>query len=257
MVHGKIDTEGLEFEPLLEDVETLNRWAKKGKLEMTKLSYHALARLTDKYALLRSGSALGRGCGPLLISKNPVSKEAVGQMKRIAIPGELTTANLLLGLAFPTLNAIREPMLFSKIENAVLEGSVDAGLIIHENRFTYQQKGLHKVIDLGAWWEKTTGCAIPLGGIVVRKDLPKETREKINRVLRRSVRFAFDHPDSSTEYVRQHSQEMEEAVVKQHIELYVNHFSEDLGAEGIQAVETLFQKALASGVIGRYEDVWG
>lgn len=243
LLHDRIDTEGLQFESVLEDVEALNRRAFAGELHVTKLSYHAFAYCTDTYQLLDAGSALGRGCGPLLISKRDISAAEIesGEM-RIVIPGKYTTANFLFSLRFPNAKQKTE-LIFSGIEQAVLSGEADAGLIIHENRFTYAQKGLKKIIDLGEYWEQTTGAPIPLGGIVVRRDLPEDVKHTINRVLRRSVEYAFAHPDASMPYVRAHAQEMEEAVMKQHIALYVNDFSVDLGAEGRRAVELLFQHA--------------
>lgn len=237
------DTEGLTFTTRMADVEALNKAAFAGELDITKLSYHAFAYCTDNYQLLHAGSALGRNCGPLLISKREISQEEVRSGKlRIAIPGKYTTANFLLGLAFPEATE-KVPMIFSAIEAAVLSGEVDAGLIIHENRFTYQAKGLRKIIDLGEFWESTTGTPIPLGGIVVRRTLPEEVKQSINRVLRRSVEYAFQHPQASMPFVREHAQEMDEAVMQQHINLYVNDFSIDLGVEGRKAVDTLFAEA--------------
>lgn len=238
-----VDTEGLVFKPFMADVEALNKAAFAGELDVTKLSYHAFAYCTNNYQLLPAGSALGRNCGPLLISKREITADEVRSGKlRIAIPGKYTTANFLLGLAFPeAVNKV--PMIFSAIEQAVLSGEVDAGLIIHENRFTYQAKGLRKIIDLGEFWESTTGTPIPLGGIVVKRTLPDEVKQKMNRVLRRSVEYAFAHRDASMPFVRAHAQEMDEAVMEQHIRLYVNDFSVDLGQEGRKAVDTLFREA--------------
>jgi 1,4-dihydroxy-6-naphthoate synthase len=225
------------------DVEALNKAAFAGELDVTKLSYHAFAHCTDKYQLLHAGSALGRNCGPLLISKREITQDEVRSGKlRIAIPGKYTTANFLLGLAFPEATD-KVPMIFSAIENAVLSAEVDAGLIIHENRFTYQSKGMKKIIDLGEYWESTTGTPIPLGGIVVRRTLPEEVKQTVNRVLRRSVEYAFAHREASMPFVREHAQEMDEAVMQQHINLYVNDFSVDLGTEGRKAVDTLFAEA--------------
>jgi len=238
MIHGKIDTEGLEFDVRLGDVEELNQQAFAGNLDVTKLSYHAYAYLTDKYCLLDAGSALGNNCGPLLIARAPMPQEEIIEAK-IAIPGKYTTANFLLGYAYPQARHKVE-MLFSDIEDAVLRGDVDAGLIIHENRFTYQQKGLVKLVDLGEYWENSTQMPIPLGGIVIRRDLPPDLQLKVNRVLQRSVQFAFDNPKSSLAYVRAHAQEMDEAVMYQHIELYVNDYTENLGERGRAAVQHLF-----------------
>lgn len=247
LVHGKINTGYYEFIPVLEDVETLNQWAMQGKLPVTKLSYHAFAYVLDTYALLRSGSALGFNCGPLLISKNEF-KDPLKEIKSVAIPGKLTTANFLLSIAYPTLQN-KKVMLFSDIEEAVLSGEVDAGLIIHENRFTYEQKGLKKVRDLGEYWDGLIHAPIPLGGIVASRQLPAQVRSEISDLIKRSVQYAFENPESSMPYVRAHAQEMSEEVMKKHIQLYVNEFSVDLGEIGIHAVELLFSKAKQVGLI--------
>ncbi len=249
IVHRRIDLEGLSFSVRLDDVEALNREAFAGTAAVTKLSYHALAHCADRYALLDAGSALGRGCGPLLISKRPLaaSDVAAGAL-RIGIPGTYTTANLLLGLAFPEARHTTE-MVFSAIEGALLNGDVDAGVIIHENRFTYARKGLRKILDLGEYWEEQTGAPIPLGGIVVNRSLPPDVQHAVNRVMRRSVEYAFAHRDASLPFVREHAQEMSEEVMYQHIDLYVNAYSVDLGDEGRRAVECLFEKARAAGII--------
>jgi 1,4-dihydroxy-6-naphthoate synthase len=249
LVHKRIDLEGLEFDVQFGDVETLNEGAFAGKIDITKLSYHAYAYCTDKYVLLDAGSALGRNCGPLLISKRKISQEEVAEGNlKIAIPGKFTTANFLLGLAFPKA-VNKTPLVFSEIENALLQEKFDAGLIIHENRFTYEAKGLKKIIDLGEYWESTTGAPIPLGGIVIKRSLPDEVKQKVNRVLRKSVEYAFAHPKASLPYVREHAQEMSEEVMYKHIDLYVNEFSVDLGKEGRRAVEILFARAKENGII--------
>jgi 1,4-dihydroxy-6-naphthoate synthase len=259
LIHHKIDTEGLEFEVFYEDVETLNQKAFRGDLDITKLSYHAFAYVADKYVLLDSGSALGFGVGPLLISKFECSisdleknifRNPNSEIRNplIGIPGKYTTANFLLGLAFPEATNKHE-LVFSDIQDALLEERVDIGLIIHENRFTYQDKGLKKIIDLGDYWEKQTGCAIPLGGIVANRNLPVDIQHKINRVLRRSVEFAFANPKSGLEFIRSHAQEMSEEVMYKHIELYVNQYSVDLGIEGRKAIKLLFDTALEKGII--------
>ncbi|MCP4441805.1 MAG: 1,4-dihydroxy-6-naphthoate synthase [Aureispira sp.] len=247
MVHGKIDTEGLEFDVQLGDVELLNQKAFKGELDITKLSYHAYAHLTKTYILLTAGSALGNNCGPLLIAKKTLDKDAVNTAK-IAIPGKYTTANFLLSLAYPNAQN-KEEVLFSDIENKVLNGEVDAGLIIHENRFTYQDKGLVKIIDLGEYWESQMQLPIPLGGIVIKRTLEAEIQERVNRVLRRSVEWAFENTQEALPYIREHAQEMEEAVMLQHIGLYVNEFSIDLGAKGKEAIEKLFSTAQKQALI--------
>jgi len=263
LIHHKIDTEGLDFEVFYDDVETLNQKAFRGELDITKLSYHAFAYIVDKYVLLDAGSALGFGVGPMLISDFEISISDLKNNKilnrkseivnpLIGIPGKYTTANFLLGLAFPEATNKVE-LVFSDIENAVLEGRVDAGLIIHENRFTYQDKGLKKIIDLGDYWEKETGCAIPLGGIVANRNLPEDVQHKINRVLRKSVEFAFASPKSGIEFIRQHAQEMSEEVMYKHIELYVNKYSIDLGEEGRKAIQLMFDTALEKGIIPAIE----
>lgn len=250
LIHHKIDTEGLDFEVFYDDVETLNQKAFRSELDITKLSYHAFAYVADSYVLLDSGSALGFGVGPMLISDADIS---ISDLKnnpnyKIGIPGKYTTANFLLGLAFPeALN--KQELVFSDIENAVLDGRVDIGLIIHENRFTYQDKGLKKIIDLGDFWEKETGLAIPLGGIVANRSLPEDVQHKINRVLRRSVEFAFTNPKSGLEYIRSHAQEMSEEVMYKHIDLYVNKYSVELGDEGKKAIKLLFDTATEKNVI--------
>jgi 1,4-dihydroxy-6-naphthoate synthase len=247
IVHRRVDLEGLEFDVTMADVEALNRLAFRGGIAVTKLSYHAFAHCAQEYALLDAGSALGRGCGPLLISKRPIAPEevAAGQL-RIAIPGRFTTANFLLGLAFPDATSTSE-LVFSEIEAAVANGDYDAGVIIHENRFTYAAKGLRKILDLGEFWEASTGMPIPLGGIVIRRSLPEEIQRKMNRVMRRSVEFAFANPDTSAPFVREHAQEMSDDVIRRHIELYVNDYSVDLGEDGRRAVEVLFERAAATG----------
>lgn len=247
MVHGRIDTEGLRFEEYLGDVEELNREAMEGHYDITKLSYHALGYLTDRYQLLHSGSALGRGVGPLLISRGPMSPEQIATAS-IAVPGRYTTAAFLLSLAYPGATDWRE-YLFSDIEDAVLSGEVDAGLLIHENRFTYAERGLHCLRDLGDYWEQATGQPIPLGGIVVRRDLPDATKQRIDRVLARSVAYAFEHPEHSLPYVKEHAQAMDATVMQRHIALYVNEFTQGLGEEGRSAVHHLLTMAADKGII--------
>lgn len=265
LIHHKIDTKGFEFEVHYEDVEKLNQKAFAGELDITKLSYYAFAFAVERYALLDSGSALGFGVGPLLITKKEdlanklesylVSGENIPQelqQLRIGIPGKYTTANFLLGLAFPALQN-KEEILFSEIENSLLEDKIDVGLIIHENRFTYQDKGLHKVVDLGDYWEKTTDYPIPLGGIVIKRSLPEEVQLQVNQLIQESVQYAFANPKSGLEYIRSHAQEMDESVMYKHIELYVNQYSENLGPTGKNAVKHLFDKAIALQLVPRTE----
>ena len=270
LIHHKIDTEGLEFEVFYDDVETLNQKAFRGELDITKLSYHAFAYVADKYVLLDSGSALGYGVGPLVIYKPPLERFIknsdkqilVGELgtgekvdmvpviaqSKIGIPGKYTTANFLLGLAFPDFTDKVE-LVFSEIEQALLDGKIDFGLIIHENRFTYQDKGLAKLIDLGDFWEKKTGMAIPLGGIVANRNLPLDVQHKVNRVLKKSVEFAFANPKSGLEFIRSHAQEMSEEVMYKHIDLYVNKYSVELGEEGRRAIKLMFDTATQKHII--------
>ena len=249
IVNRRIDLEGLEFDVHLADVEALNKAAFAGEADVTKLSYHAYAYCIGNYVLLDAGSALGRNCGPMLISKRVIAKDevAAGGLA-IAIPGKFTTANFLMGLAFPKAQN-KTPMVFSAIEPALLDEQFDAGLIIHENRFTYAAKGLKKISDLGEFWEGETGAPIPLGGIVIRRSFPDDVKQRVNRLLRRSVEFAFANRTASLDYVRAHAQEMSEEVMYKHIDLYVNEYSVDLGPEGRRAVELLFEKAAATGII--------
>jgi 1,4-dihydroxy-6-naphthoate synthase len=249
IVNHRIDLEGLEFSVRMADVEALNKAAFAGEAAVTKLSYHAYAHCTRDYVLLDAGSALGRSCGPLLISKRTISQAEVAAGKlRIVIPGKYTTANFLLGLAFPEAHDTTE-LVFSEIEAALLDEQYDAGLIIHENRFTYHAKGLKKIVDLGEFWEGETGTPIPLGGIVVHRSIPDEVKQTVNRVLRRSVEYAFAHRDASLPFVRAHAQEMSDDVMYRHIDLYVNEYSVDLGDEGKRAVAMLFERARAIGII--------
>lgn len=248
LVHDKIDSEGLQFaDPLLADVERLNSLAVAGELDVTKLSYHALGHVLDDYCLLASGGALGRGCGPLLVTRGG-SKEGTDWPKRIAIPGKLTTAALLLQMYLPVECELIE-MRFDYIMGAVGRGEVDAGVIIHESRFTYAQEGLHCLQDLGQWWEETTGMPIPLGGIAAKRELGRENLLSIERVIQASVEYAFRHPKDCLPYIRHHSQELEIEVVENHIGLYVNDFSKDLGEEGRAAVELFVDKGRASGAL--------
>lgn len=241
MVHGKIDTLGLSFDVKMGDVEELNRLAFQKELAITKLSYHAFGHLLNDYKLLDAGSALGRNCGPLLIAKKELDRASISSAK-IAIPGKYTTANFLLSMAFPDAKNKVE-YLFSDIEGAILSDEVDAGLIIHENRFTYQDKGLLKLIDLGEFWEEETQLPIPLGGIVIQDKIDFETRKKVNDVLKRSIAYAFEHPEESLPFIEENAQEMDAKVMYAHIGLYVNDFSLDLGTEGKAAVKYLFEKA--------------
>jgi 1,4-dihydroxy-6-naphthoate synthase len=241
LVNHKLDTGGLEFEVVLEDVETLNQWALEGKLDITKLSFPAFFRSLDKYVLLNAGSALGKGVGPLLISKDARTFSAADvNDSLVALPGVNTTANLLFSFAYP--QAIQKKyMLFSTIENAVLNGDTALGVIIHENRFTYQDKGLHKVMDLGEYWETKMNIPIPLGGIAISQGVKRSVALQVDQLIRKSLDFAFAHYPQVTDYVKQHSQEMSEQVMRSHIDLYVNNFSLNLGGEGRGAIGALHE----------------
>jgi 1,4-dihydroxy-6-naphthoate synthase len=248
LVNKKIDTEGLNFEVLLEDVQTLNQWALEGKIDFTKISYGVLPLILNNYQILESGGALGKGVGPLLISNEQLANsnfdETTNEKKvtrnEIAIPGKNTTAHLLFSLAYP--NATNKKfMVFNEVENYVLQNKNTLGVIIHENRFTYLQKGLHKVVDLGNYWEQKTNAPIPLGGIVAHRRIDKSISEKVNKLIKESLQYAFDNYPIITEYVKQHSQEMDIAVMQQHIDLYVNNFSLGLGDDGQKAVIKLLE----------------
>jgi 1,4-dihydroxy-6-naphthoate synthase len=247
LVHGRVEVNGLRFEERLEDVETLNRLAAGAELDVTKISYGAIPRLLRDYVLLRSGGALGRGCGPLVVARPGMGAEELAGA-RIAIPGRGTTANLLLRLFAPGA-APGVERVYSDIMPAVARGEFDAGLIIHESRFTYPRHGLVRVADLGEWWEETTGLPIPLGGILARRSLGGEAIREIEDGIRRSVEYAFAHPEASRPYVRAHAQEMDDEVTQQHIDLYVNRFSVDVEEEGARAIEALFARAREAGVI--------
>jgi len=247
LTHNKVAIPGHTIEQRLEDVETLNQLALNGLLDLTKISYHALGHLRDRYALLHSGGALGRGCGPLVISPGLTDMQAL-RGKRIAVPGKLTTANLLLQL----YGGGYEDLLilpFDQIMSALQSGAADAGVIIHESRFTYQQAGFHEVLDLGAWWETDSGLPIPLGGILARRDLGEKTIRMADKAIRSSLEYARLQPQEPRSYIKQHAQELENEVIDAHINLYVNDFSLNLGDEGIMAVETLLGRAESRGLI--------
>jgi len=276
LVHGKIDTGDLQFKEILLDVETLNRSAMKGELDITKVSYNAFGNLREDYCLLRSGGALGRGCGPLLVVRSQSERPSVGDStlraetrigkpvsfgdppsreagslknKKIAIPGELTTAYLLLQLYDPDLKKNIKVMPFNMIMDAVKKGEVDAGLIIHESRFTYKAYGLKKVIDLGEWWEKETGLPLPLGCIIAKRNMGSELINKTDSLIKESILYSMAHKKESTEYIKNHSQELEDSVIEAHINLYVNDYSIDIGEDGINAVKKLFEMAGERGII--------
>ena len=249
LIHHKIDLQGLDFEFVIEDVEFLNKAALAEDLDITKMSYYAYSKLTHQYQMLASGGALGSNCGPLLISKNKGID--ISPNSKVAIPGINTTANLLLSLAYPALKNKTE-VLFSDIEDAVLNGYYDLGLIIHESRFTYEKKGLHKVMDLGEFWETETHSPIPLGGIAMKRTLPPEVRKIVNELIHQSTDYAFQHRDETMPFVKSHSQDMEENVINAHIDLYVNAYTLDLGEKGRKGVRTFFEVLTAHGLVGAY-----
>ena len=260
LVHGLVDTEGLTFDVDIYDVEELNERARRGVYDATKLSYHGWFGVRDTYEMLNSGSALGWDCGPLLVRRAGDERAADGEgvsgaffsggnafpraersTLKIAVPGRYTTGALLCSLAYPGLGE-QVPMLFSDIEQAVAQGAVDLGVLIHEGRFTYRDKGLALVCDLGAWWQDTTGCPIPLGGIAVRRALGADFATVFDRVLHRSISYAFAHPEASREYVASYARELSAQIQQQHIDMFVGHFSLDLGEEGRRAVDTLYKR---------------
>jgi 1,4-dihydroxy-6-naphthoate synthase len=236
LVNKKIDTGGFEFEVVLEDVQTLNEWALESRLDISKISYGVLASVLPNYILLNSGGALGKGAGPLLITKYDVKNTETVDDMLVAVPGKNTTAHVLFSLAFPQVKQ-KKFMIFSQIEDAVLSGEVDAGVIIHENRFTYEEKGLKKIMDLGEFWENETGFPIPLGGIVMKREIQEPIRQKIDELIKKSLEYAFLHYPEVSDYVKQHAQEMEEKVMRQHIDLYVNNYSLQLGNDGRAAIQ--------------------
>jgi 1,4-dihydroxy-6-naphthoate synthase len=240
LVNKKIDAKNFEFDVMLEDVQTLNEWALQEKLDITKISYGVLPLVMKNYDLLESGGALGKGVGPLLIARSQTNIDELDD-KLIAIPGENTTAHMLFSLAFPyAKNKLFK--VFNEIEDAVLNNEVDAGVIIHENRFTYKEKGLRKLVDLGDYWEMKTQLPIPLGGIVAKKNIDKQVIKQVDKLIRQSVEYAFkNNYDQLSDYVKRHAQEMSEHVMRQHIDLYVNNFSVELGNDGRKAVEKLLE----------------
>lgn len=244
MLNRQVDTCGMVFDAGFEDIEQLNLAAAEGIFDIIKISYAHYANISENYQLLTSGSALGFGNGPLLISRQKIHSGEIPHL-RIAVPGIFTTANMLFSFAYPSAVNKKE-YLFSDIEEAVLSGEADVGLLIHETRFTYAKKGLHKVMDMGEYWEHTAALPLPLGGIAVRRSLSPDAKMMINAVMRKSVKFALLHPDGPSAFVAQHAQDMNPEVCRKHINLYVNDFSVDLGIKGKQAVHTLFEKGRAA-----------
>ncbi len=247
LVHGRVETGGLTFREVLDDVETLNQMARQTRLDVTKVSFHAFAHLRDAYCLLRSGGALGRGCGPLVVARDAYDMKDL-RGRTIAIPGELTTAFLLLQVFDPALRENVRIMPFHRIIDAVKRGETDAGLIIHESRFTYQREGLRQVVDLGAWWEQETRLPIPLGCIIAQRSLGSTLVEQTESLIRGSVSYGFSNRQETKEYIRSYSQELEESVIDRHIQLYVNDYSLDIGDDGVHAVKELFRRAAALGI---------
>ena len=248
LVSGQVGIDSLRFgEPLLEDVETLNRWALEGRLDVTKLSFHAVGHVLEDYCILQSGSALGRGCGPLLVA--PRNLEAADLRRcRVAIPGRYTTAALLFRMFEPDATELIE-MRFEQIMEALLNGEVDAGVIIHESRFTYQRLGLHCIQDLGQWWEETSGLPIPLGCIAARRSLGPDRISLIDSCIKTSLEFARAQPEACMDFIRRYAQETEEDVINSHIDLYVNDHSLELGPEGRRAVEEFLARGRDAGAL--------
>lgn len=246
LVHSKIASK-YSFDVSLADVEQLNNWAFQSKLDITKISFHAWSYLTNEYQMLSSGAALGFGVGPLLISKEPLTQTQIENGK-IAIPGKWTTANFLMANKYPKCKNKVET-LFSDIENLVLNGSFDAGVIIHENRFTYQQRGLHLIQDLGKAWEEQTGLAIPLGGIAIKRSMPEEIKKEVALLIKQSIEHSIEFPQSPMDYIKEHAQDMDSTIVKKHIDLYVNQYSLDLQEEGRQAIDEMLSVLLSNNLI--------
>ena len=251
LTHGAVTVEGVDVVESLDDVEMLNTRALRAELDLTKVSFHALAYLRDDYCLMRSGAALGRGCGPIVVVREGRGLDALTG-GTVAIPGRYTTAHLLLML-YGAGYEKAVPMPFDRVMPAVREGRVDAGLVIHEGRFTYKKYGLSQVLDLGEWWEADTGLPIPLGGILARRSLGPGVVARVEDGIRRSIDYAYSHRPETTSYIKANAREMDDGVIESHIGLYVNEFSKDLGVEGERAVEALFERAMSKGAIpGRF-----
>lgn len=243
-LHAGLVPSPVPVREVLEDVQTLNDWALAGRLPITKISYRAYFEVMQDYVALRAGGALGRGVGPLIVSREPLA-DLNGQV--VASPGALTTAELLLRLVYPEVQV--KHMRYDEVMPAVNRGEVAAGLIIHESRFTYAQQGLQKQLDLGEWWEKQTGLPLPLGAILVRRDLASQLQQQLDQAVRASLEHAFAHPEAAMGYIRQHAVEMSDEVMRSHIDLYVNDFSLDVGTEGEQAVRELYKRAVEAGAV--------
>lgn len=251
LVHGQIPLRNFTLAaPVLDDVETLNQWALETKLDVTKLSFQVMGHVLDKYIILSSGAALGRGCGPLLVTSPDVTLD-LGNA-RIAIPGTYTTAAMLFKLYAPKANNL-QVMRFEQIMPAISAGKVDAGVIIHESRFTYQDQSLVAVQDLGEWWEKLTGLPIPLGCIAAKRSLGREILTELDQAIRSSLVWARKHPEQCMEYIRSHAQEMQDSVLQNHIDLYVNDFSFDIGEEGKAAVREMLERGKKAGTFSEID----
>ncbi len=246
LVNGAVTSPDFQLQKeSLADVETLNQWAVAGKLDITKLSFHALGHVLDEYVLLRSGSALGRGCGPLLLQRG--GRDTVLRPEAIiAVPGQYTTAALLFRMAYPACRNLVN-MSFEKIMPAIVNHEVDAGVVIHESRFTYEQYGLGAILDLGAWWEDATGCPIPLGGIVAKRRLGKDILSAVEKAIAASLSWAYKNEEECKPYIKAHAQELDEQVIASHIGLYVNEYSRDLGEDGLAAVREFLQRGNEAG----------
>lgn len=245
---GKFNTSGLEFEHILKDIETLNRWAMEGRLEVTALSIHAYAYVSDQYALLPHGASMGNRYGPLIVAKEPIRLEGL-KAKRIAIPGTLTTAFLALQLLIGKVEYGQVP--FDRILEAVSSGEYDAGLLIHEGQLTYQRHDLVKVLDLGEWWHERTGLPLPLGGNAIRKDLGPQLMKRVSRLLKESIQYALDHREEALKYAIQFARGLDQASIDRFVSMYVNEYTLDWGVEGRRAVQLLFQMGFERGILRR------
>jgi 1,4-dihydroxy-6-naphthoate synthase len=247
LAHDKLDTGNLQFQHELQDIETLNRRALKGELEVTAISIHAYAHLLDKYALLPSGCSMGDRYGPMVVARRPMSRDELRRV-RIAVPGTLTTAFLALRLLLPDGFA-HEVVPFDHILREVAAGNYDAGLIIHEGQLTFQNEGLHLVVDLGVWWQEQTGLPLPLGGNAVRRDLGRDTMGQISRVLKESIRYALDHRSDALAYALRYARDMDQALADRFVGMYVNDWTLDYGPRGREAVRRLLEAGHRAGIV--------
>jgi 1,4-dihydroxy-6-naphthoate synthase len=248
LADGKIDTEGVNYSHELQDIETLNRRAMNAELEVTAVSIHAYAYLSDRYELLPHGASMGDGYGPRLVARQPVERKQL-EGKRIAIPGLMTSAYLALRLYLPRFEPVVVP--FDQIENAVARGEADAGLLIHEGQLTYKDSGLHLVVDLGEWWKTETGLPLPLGGNVIRKDIPAELKKRISKHLRASIAYGLDHRRSALDHAMQYARGLDRSKADEFIGMYVNDWTLDYGDRGREAIRLFLQRGVDAGVISR------